>query len=191
MQNGDTLIRSVQIFADGENLVCRFQELLLAGRKPVSDVVHEKDTFVWCPQLTAWTLMDVRRVNYYTSVVGDHDRVRATGDQIGRLLYRCEDGQRVGKASIVPHVFKKESRERRSRLVDIQLTLDAVHAAKENRIDAVMILSGDGDFLPVVREIRRTGCQAFVGAFSSGLHGQLPTDADVFLDLDRIFFQSP
>ncbi|WP_353889434.1 NYN domain-containing protein [uncultured Paraburkholderia sp.] len=40
-------------------------------------------------------------------------------------------------------------------------------------VDEVCILSGDGDYLPAIREAMRRGIRVYVGAFSSGLNSRL------------------
>ena len=71
------MIKKVVAFVDGENLVLRYQDMLKVGHTPKETVVHEPDSFVWSPDVTLWTDMDLVRVIYYTSVVGDSDRVAA------------------------------------------------------------------------------------------------------------------
>ena len=72
---GSYLLKRVLAFVDGENLVCRYQAMLDAGRIGRSDVTHIQDSFVWSPRVTRWSDMDLLRVQYYTSVVGDDQRV--------------------------------------------------------------------------------------------------------------------
>ena len=56
-------------------------------------------------------------------------------------------------------------------------------------VDTVFLLSGDGDYLPLVKEIMRTGTQVWVGAFSDGLNPKIPSAVDRFIDLDQILFK--
>jgi hypothetical protein len=67
------------IFADGENLVFRYQHLLKEKKTPKTDTVHEADTFVWNPIVTSLlaghasqiATAELVRTNYYPSVHGD------------------------------------------------------------------------------------------------------------------------
>ncbi|MFB3073548.1 MAG: hypothetical protein ACE1Z6_00015, partial [Candidatus Methylomirabilales bacterium] len=45
--------RRIMVFVDGENLVCRFQEMLRRGYVPRDDLLfHEPDVAVWSPTFT-------------------------------------------------------------------------------------------------------------------------------------------
>lgn len=187
-RGSSSMIKRVLIFLDGENLVCRYQDMIEEGKIPNLQVVHEKDCFVWSPEITRWSFLNVIRVTYYASVVGDDKKVEQVESNIGNLFYTCSDNVVEGTAKVIPRVFKKRSKKQRGRHVDIQLTLDALHAAYNNPVDGILIGSGDGDFIPVVKEIGRTGKQVYVAAFSSGLNKQLPIFADDFVDLDKMFF---
>jgi uncharacterized LabA/DUF88 family protein len=152
------------------------------------NIDHEQDRFVWSPIFTRWSLLNIIRVSYYMSVVGDANRVREIEDRIASLSYTCSDGISEGSASVVPRAFKKASRERRSRLADIQITSDILKASWNTSVDSIMLASGDGDFLPLQQEVMRTGKQVYLAAFSSGLTPKLGSNADVFVDLDKLFF---
>ena len=59
------------ILVDGENLVMRYQRMLSDGNKPLKGVLHESDCFVWHPRIFKDYKVDIVRVGYYTTVVGD------------------------------------------------------------------------------------------------------------------------
>jgi uncharacterized LabA/DUF88 family protein len=182
------MIKTVIAFADGENLTCRYQEMLDSGRKPSPEVVLVRDSFVWVPALTQWTAMNLVRVLYYTSVVGDDTKVAEVSATIGQTRFRCVAGDMKGLATIIPRVHKKPSNSRKSKVVDIELTIDVMRAALTMPIDGIFLLSGDGDYLQLVREVTRSSKQIYVGAFSSGLSEALRHNAENFVDLDRLFF---
>src|ERR1041385_3884638 len=73
------------VLADGENLVFRYQDLLNAGRKPNSNVVHIQDVLVWHPSVTAVQGWSALRVNYYTSAVAAEDRIAELEQQIAKI----------------------------------------------------------------------------------------------------------
>ena len=56
-------------------------------------------------------------------------------------------------------------------------------------VDTVLILSGDGDFAALVQEVAARGRRIYVGAFSKGFNPKLSERADLFIDLDPIFFE--
>ena len=65
---------------------------------------------------------------------------------------------------------------------DVGLAIDAVKLAP--RLDAVIIVSGDGDFCPLVEYLKiRNGNQVEVISFGKSTSGKLRDMADDFLDL--------
>jgi len=185
------LPRSI-LFIDGENLCIRYQEMHREGRLPRNDVVHHKDTFVWRSQITGaetFRLEKVVRVCYYTSVVGDDDKVVQVKQRLSQLQYdsRGDDGGIVGR--VVPVVFKKVSKSQKVKNVDIQIVIDVMRFAFTDEIERVYLASGDGDYLPLIHEVMRRGKQVEILAFSSGLSEALRYTADNFYLLDDVFFE--
>ena len=67
---------------------------------------------------------------------------------------------------------------------DVGLAIDAVKLAP--KLDAIIIVSGDGDFVPLVEYLKTNeGCQVEVAAFGKSTSGKLIEAADDFLDLDE------
>jgi len=65
---------------------------------------------------------------------------------------------------------------------DVGLAIDAVKLAP--RLDAVIILTGDGDFIPLVEYLKiHNGNQVEVAAFGKSTSAKLKEAADDFLDL--------
>ena len=52
-------------FADGENLVLRYQDTLKDGRTSKSDVVHISDLVVWHPDIAEQYYCDIARISFY------------------------------------------------------------------------------------------------------------------------------
>jgi len=66
---------------------------------------------------------------------------------------------------------------------DVGLAVDAIKLA--SKVDAVVICSGDGDFVPLVSYIQnKEGCQVEVITFGKSASGRLREIADDFVDLD-------
>ncbi|MDP2651327.1 MAG: NYN domain-containing protein [bacterium] len=66
---------------------------------------------------------------------------------------------------------------------DVGLAVDAISMAP--KIDSVIILSGDGDYVPLVKYLQNThGCQVEVVSFGKSSSARLIEAADDFLDLD-------
>ncbi len=67
---------------------------------------------------------------------------------------------------------------------DVGLAIDAVIMAP--KVDSIILLSGDGDYVPLVEYLQNThGCQVEVVAFGKSASARLVEAADDFLDLDQ------
>ncbi|HZS43257.1 MAG TPA: NYN domain-containing protein [Candidatus Paceibacterota bacterium] len=65
---------------------------------------------------------------------------------------------------------------------DVGLAVDAIKLAP--KLDAVVIVSGDGDFIPLVEYLQMNGCQVEGVSFGKSASGKLKEVVDDFLDLD-------
>ncbi len=77
---------------------------------------------------------------------------------------------------------------------DIGIAMDMIELAP--KLDTVVLVSGDGDFVPLVRHIRHAmGCYVEVMAFGKSSSQKLLEEADQFTDLDsdpeKFLIQSP
>lgn len=67
---------------------------------------------------------------------------------------------------------------------DVGLAVDAITASP--KVDTIIILSGDGDFVPLVQYLQtHGGCQVEVVSFGRSTSLKLKEAADDFLDLDE------
>lgn len=66
---------------------------------------------------------------------------------------------------------------------DVGLTVDAIKMAQN--LDVVVILSGDGDFLPLVDYLKNLGKRVEIVAFSKSTSSKLKEGADSFFDIGR------
>lgn len=191
------------ILVDGENLVMRYQEMLKAGSKPYGDIMHVKDVYVWSPRLVPQEeFSDILRIIYYTYATGADEtifeinrklqqieyetKVDAVGgvSAIGRVMYFTQQG------FIVPKVFKKLSRSAKSKGVDISICIDMLNYSLIDSISEIMLITGDGDFIPLIREAMHKGKRIMVRALSSGLNKDLTIVADEFRCIDGLFFET-
>lgn len=65
---------------------------------------------------------------------------------------------------------------------DVGLTVDAVRLA-DLVVDAIVIVTGDGDFVPLVEYLKGKGRQVEVTAFGKSTSAKLKEAADDFIDL--------
>ncbi len=67
---------------------------------------------------------------------------------------------------------------------DVGLAVDAIKLAP--KLDAVVVISGDGDFVPLVKYLQENqGCQVEVVSFGKSTSAKLIEAADHFQDLDE------
>ncbi len=66
---------------------------------------------------------------------------------------------------------------------DVGIAIDAVRIAPS--IDVLVLVSGDGDFIPLVEYIKNQGKRVEVVAFGKSASGHLREIADEFIDLDK------
>lgn len=67
---------------------------------------------------------------------------------------------------------------------DVGLAVDAIALA--HKLDSVVIVSGDGDFIPLVEYLKlNAGCQVEVVSFGKSTSSKLIEASDDFIDLDK------
>ncbi len=67
---------------------------------------------------------------------------------------------------------------------DVGLAVDAISLS--GKLDSVVILSGDGDFVPLVEYLKLSaGCQVEIVSFGKSTSSKLIEAADDFIDLDK------
>lgn len=70
--------------------------------------------------------------------------------------------------------------------IDIQIAIDIISLAYENAYDTAVLVSGDGDFVPVVKKVRELGKNVELWAFryslANALRGQLEQGNFYYLD---------
>ena len=178
----------VMAFVDGENLAMRFKAMQKAGRelKPGLDLRHEPNVYVWKEggsftyELRTYKVL---RCILYTSAVGDDKKLDSIRAEIRKLGMSG-----AGRVSLYPVVLKKDKSEAKAKGVDIQLCVDVLCHAHGANADLIWLFTGDGDFVPLIREVIRSGRTVWLSAFSSGLNPELPYVVDRFFSLDEEFF---
>ncbi|OHA15699.1 MAG: hypothetical protein A3H57_04050 [Candidatus Taylorbacteria bacterium RIFCSPLOWO2_02_FULL_43_11] len=66
---------------------------------------------------------------------------------------------------------------------DVGLAMDAIKMAP--KLDTIIIISGDGDYVPLVEYLKDHGCQVEVVSFGKSTSAKLIESADDFTDLDQ------
>jgi len=65
---------------------------------------------------------------------------------------------------------------------DIDLAVDSIKLAA--KLDAIILITGDGDFVPLVEYLQNVGCQVEVMSFGKATSAKLIEACDDFIDLD-------
>ena len=67
---------------------------------------------------------------------------------------------------------------------DVGIAMDAIELGP--KLDTVVLISGDGDFLPLVQHLQRAiGCRVEIIAFGKSASSKLIEEADSFINLDE------
>lgn len=177
--------RRMMVFIDGENLVRRYEDMKKKYvHKP--SVVHRNNVYAWHPHTIEHSLHEILRATYYTSSTGNDEVHQQIRDEIRKMEFPKHYLSGL-PTSLSPWVGKRTS-DGRSKAVDIRLVVDTVLHCHADNLDTVYLVTGDGDFLPVIKEAIRSGKQVHLAALSSGLNPKLRDYVDRFIDLDRVYF---
>jgi hypothetical protein len=164
-------------FIDGETFTRRAQELLrVSNYEPLESDFYKKDCFLWpsgdknrFPRPLLAEPWPVRSF-YYTSVTGNES-------------LRAEAREKIRNLGFEPHVFNYEKQAKRSNGACIALTKDILSHGFRGNYEIAVLVSGDGEFLPVVEEIKRLGKLVHVHFLGRHTNPELKLAADVFEDL--------
>jgi len=67
---------------------------------------------------------------------------------------------------------------------DVGLSMDAIELAA--KLDVIVLVSGDGDYIPLVQHLKRAfGCKVETMAFGRSCSTKLKEEVDEFTDLDK------
>jgi uncharacterized LabA/DUF88 family protein len=87
-----------------------------------------------------------------------------------------------------PEAFKKTKGQEKAKGVDIALSKDLLSHAFLGNYDVAVLVAGDGDYVPLIAEVKRMGKVVYVLFFSeSGLNPELQLASDRFFDLMPFF----
>jgi uncharacterized LabA/DUF88 family protein len=178
-------LRSWMLFVDGENLTMRAQALTKDGKFVLDQGnLYLPDTYVWMPRygpdfVSRLSLADLQervlRAYYYTSVVGDDEKLNEVRQALWQLGFH-------------PEVFKKAKSSHKAKGVDIALTKDLLSHAFRNNFEVAVLIAGDGDYVPLVEEVKRLGKLVYIVFFAEGgTNSSLRLAADMFYDIGTIF----
>jgi NYN domain-containing protein len=178
------------MFVDGENLALRAKDIARASDRVLSPGPHYMpDTYIWFPNYKPTVRTGIgglrlmlaphsMRSFYYTAVQGDEPKKREVEESLWTMGFS-------------PVVFKKAAGSK-SKGVDIRLTIDLLTNAFNNNYDLCILVAGDGDYVPIVKEVQRYGkvvSLAFFGHAAGGLGAELKLASDEFFDITETFLR--
>ncbi|MBI4464566.1 MAG: NYN domain-containing protein [Acidobacteria bacterium] len=175
------------IFVDGENFTIRAQEIVGQSKsKLVEGENYRENCFVWFPKCHPHFLATLHsrtpgfglvRASYYTSVNND--------EELKDIRIK------LWKLGFNPNVFKKKRKDQKAKGVDIALTKDMLSHAFLGNYDIAILLAGDGDYVPLVEEVKRLGRRVWVSFFDqNGLSEDLRLVSDHFSDITNAFLSA-
>jgi uncharacterized LabA/DUF88 family protein len=177
------------LFVDGENLTLEGQKVARKnGLTLNAGKYHLPDVFLWMPDvrptknLYEKAYLKVQksaiRSYYYTSMTGNRERM----DEVRKNL------RDIG---FHPEVFNKPQGRTKSKGVDITLAKDMLSHCFHGNYDVAVLFAGDGDYVPLVTEVKRMGKVVYLAFFEhSGLSPELHLASDHFLDIEKSFIES-
>lgn len=68
--------------------------------------------------------------------------------------------------------------------VDVEMTIDIIRCSEVMRPDILVLCSGDGDFLPLIRYLRQRGVRIETASFQRAASRETKAEANGFIDLD-------
>ncbi len=173
------------MFVDGENFAIRGRAVANAeGFKFDEGQFFKQDVFLWLPKIPARLCIahpegalklqsSAIRAFYYTSAVGSDEVIRSVRRSLRDIDFE-------------PVVFKRPSdSSRKAKGVDISLTKDMLSNAFMGNYDVAFLVAGDGDYLPLVDEVKRLEKVVYVGFFdhpAAGLNEDLKLASDTFFE---------
>ena len=186
------------LFVDGENFTFRGQNRLDSKGIviPPNYPFGVRDAFLWMPNTPVAQFIWAHQLTpsggylplnsqprsirsyYYTSVVGDENRLKDVREALRSIGFD-------------PQVFKKVKQGRSTKAVDISLATDLLSLAHKDAFDVACLIAGDQDYVPLVQEVKRSGKQVYISFFTgdsdAGLSDSLRLEADLFLNLSGLF----
>ena len=125
------------------------------------------------------------RITYYTALREDQE-FQAIRPLVDWLQY---NGYCVRSKPVKTHTNPLTGEVKQKGNMDIEIAVDALELANaSNRVDHIILMTGDGDFIPLIGSLQRQGVRVTV-VFPRGigipmLADELRRQADIFIDLE-------
>ncbi len=190
-ESRDVRLRRWMLFVDGENFALRAREFSEKNGITITPGAHYMESvFIWLPNRTATrSILDNKTIHiplqsnairayYYASVAGDDQKLTSVKESLWNIGFN-------------PAVFKKTRQEDKAKGVDIALSKDMLSHAYLGNYEVAVLIAGDGDYVPLIEEIKRLGKVVYVVFFEkNGLNNALRLATDGFFPIDETFKQA-
>ena len=71
-------------------------------------------------------------------------------------------------------------------MTDILLAIDGIELSSNSKIDTIILITGDDDYVPVVRKIKDNATKLVLGYFEDNVGKNLLKEADKRIDITQI-----
>lgn len=117
----------------------------------------------------------LRRTSFYDAEPSDQPPLPALGQYWQFVENQFDTDLRFGEVRGKP---------KRQKGVDVLLAVDMLSASFRQLFDVAVLIAGDADFVPLVREVRRLGVTVVVAGVRNTTARELQIAADRFVPLD-------
>lgn len=162
----------VAVFIDGANLYATTKALQF-------DIDYKKMLHVLRNNVELVT------INYYTAMIEDQEysSIRPLIDWLDYNGYQV-------RTKPVKEFTDAQGRRKIKGNMDVNIAVDMMALAQKGRIDHMILITGDGDFTPLVQEVQRNGVRVSVASTIKTQPPMIADDlrrsADRFLDIDNL-----
>ena len=179
------------LFVDGENLTLQGEKVLQSSPLPEGDF-YSKGTYLWFPSNHSSKSTIARRNIFRIPLPLQECATRA--HYYAMTDPNSKDGleDKLRNIGFEPNVFKKSQRQKKTKAVDIKLTVDILGYASRGVCSTIVLVAGDGDYVPLVKEVKKFGCVVVLLYFGNdaGLSRELKMAADDYVDITEIMLKS-
>lgn len=180
----------IMAFVDGNYLLSRFEKLQANGRQPNSNVYWVRKEYVWHSSTFDPAPYAAIRTTYYRDAMRSSRLQEEVAARIHELKFSVGPGGASSYPNfLTPHILGDNGRRNKDSHVGIQIAVDVLSNVYRDNVEAIAIVSGDASYLPLIKEVQRSGKHVYVSAFGDDVGNQVVLSADKFLDLEPVYFR--
>lgn len=177
--------RDWMLFVDGENLTIQGQKLIDSSLLIEGDFYSE-DTYIWFPCTDDGRKSTIaRRKIFEVPLSLQESATRAHYYAMTDPGNKDNLEEKLRSIGFEPNVFTKTQKQKKTKGLDIKMTVDILGYVSRGVCSTIVLMAGDGDYVPLVQEVKRYGCLVILLYFdeASGLNRTLKIAADDYMDI--------